>query len=292
MDYTTQRLDRYLRKKYGIIPQSVIEKAIRNKDILVNDKKVRSSERISDNDKVYVHPNIERLFNNLSLSVNKNKNISVNQKHLDLFKKIIIYEDDDLLIVNKPGGMAVQLGSKINIALDVIAKAYNSELRLVHRIDKETSGITIFAKNLESARYMLEQFKSKQVNKTYVALLSRKVLFKNKTIRVKLLKEKDKVIIDNIRGKPAVTEFTFVANVSGKSLIIAKPLTGRTHQIRVHLASINAPILGDRKYGSTANKHLYLHAYEIVFKQYRTGNGLHIKAPLPEYFKIPKNILE
>lgn len=286
MDYTVQRLDRYLRRKYGTIPQSLIEKAIRNKDILVNSKKVKASERISDSDIVYVHPNIERQFNCLQSANIKHNDITIGSKYLDLFKSIIIYEDDDLLIVNKPAGMAVQLGSKINIALDLIAKEYNSELRLVHRIDKDTSGITIFVKNVESARYMLEQFRHKQINKLYIALLSKKVSFRHKIIQEKLLKQKDKVVVDNVHGKLAITEVSFVKTVHGKSVIFANPLTGRTHQIRVHLASINAPILGDHKYGGTTNKHLYLHAYRVTFKQYHSGKTINIEAPLPEYFQI------
>ena len=284
--FQTQRLDRFIRRKFGNVPQSLIEKAIRNKDILVNDCRAKSSQRIANKDNVYIHPNIERLFTNLD---NKNKILNktaVSKKHIDIFKNGIIYEDNGLIIVNKPSGMAVQLGSKTNIALDVIAKAYNPELRLVHRIDKDTSGLTIFAKSPEVAHYMLDQFKIKNIKKTYVALLSKKIHFKNITIREKLLKNKDRVVIDPINGKDAVTQFSFIKNVSGLSLVYAKPLTGRTHQIRVHASSINAPILGDIKYGGNPNKYLYLHAYEVTLKQYNTGKTITVTSPLPEYFKV------
>lgn len=284
--FSKQRLDRYIRRKYGQVPQSLIEKAVRNKDILVNGRKAKTSDRVSNDDVIFIHPNIGKLFDNISNTNKYTKKIAISKKYVDAFKNIIIYEDESLLVVNKPSGMAVQLGSKINVALDIIARTYNPELRLVHRIDKDTSGLTIFAKNPEVAHYMLEQFKTKSLKKTYVALLSKKVNFKNITIRERLLKDKDKVIIDPVNGKDAITQFSFIKNISGMSLVYAKPLTGRTHQIRVHLAAINAPILGDKKYGGKQNKHLYLHAYTVTLKQYTTGKTISITAPLPEYFRV------
>ena len=290
-DFESSRLDKYIKRKYGNIPQSIIEKAIRNKDILLNGKKTQSSTQVSDNDDVFVHPNIIKLFQIISNnSIEKPNNNIKYSTYLDKFKQMIIYEDDNLLIINKPSGLAVQLGSKTNIALDVIAKEYNPELRLVHRIDKETSGITIMVKNLKTARYMLNIFKNKLIKKKYIALLSKVLNKQSGIIDVKLFKCKDKVLVDDQKGKEAITKYRVIQNISGSSLVEAVPLTGRTHQIRVHMAYIGAPILGDTKYNGKKNKYLFLHAYEVSFKDIN-NKLITVKAPLPEYYPNCINIL-
>ena len=290
-DFESSRLDKYIKRKYGNIPQSIIEKAIRNKDILLNGKKTQSSTQVSDNDDVFVHPNIIKLFQIISNnSIEKPNNNIKYSTYLDKFKQMIIYEDDNLLIINKPSGLAVQLGSKTNIALDVIAKEYNPELRLVHRIDKEISGITIMVKNLKTARYMLNIFKNKLIKKKYIALLSKVLNKQSGIIDVKLFKCKDKVLVDDQKGKEAITKYRVIQNISGSSLVEAVPLTGRTHQIRVHMAYIGAPILGDTKYNGKKNKYLFLHAYEVSFKDIN-NKLITVKAPLPEYYPNCINIL-
>ena len=261
------RLDKYIRRKFGKIPQSAIERAIRNKNILVNGKKAKSSIQVSKSDDIFVHPNIIKIFNNFNTASTENHTKSQdellqNKAYINRFKKMIIYEDDNLLVVDKPAGMAVQLGSKTNIALDVIAKKYNSELRLVHRIDKETSGLTIMAKNLAAARQMLYLFQNKQIRKTYVAKLSNKLKQPEGIINAPLLKMKDRVTVDFDNGKEAITKYKAI----DKEIVEVYPLTGRTHQIRVHFAYIGSPLLGDRKYGGKSFSRLCLHASTISFK--------------------------
>ena len=287
-DFDRSRLDKYIRRKYGDIPQSIIEKAIRNKDILLNNKKVQASTQVSDNDTVFIHPNIVKVFQIIKNNQNSNKVNKNYSKYLDEFKQMIVYEDDNLLIVNKPSGLAVQLGSKTKVALDVIAKEYNPELRLVHRIDKETSGITIMVKNIKAAIYMLSVFKNKLIKKKYIALLSKVLNKSSGIIEAPLFKCKDKVLVDEIKGKEAITKYRVVQNVNGCSLIEAIPLTGRTHQIRVHMASIGAPVLGDNKYNGKNNKYFFLHAYAVSFKDIN-NKLINVRAPLPEYYpNIPK----
>lgn len=288
--FDTARLDKYIRRKYGDIPQSIIEKAIRNKDILLNGKKTQSSSQVSDNDNIFVHPNIVKVFEIINKNnINTNSNNIRYKQYLDKFKQMIIYEDENLLIVNKPSGLAVQLGSSTNIALDVIAKEYNPELRLVHRIDKETSGITIMVKNIRTARYMLSVFKNKLIKKKYIALLSKILNKSSGVIDVPLSKCKGKVLVNEQIGKEAITKYRLIQNVNGCSLVEAIPLTGRTHQIRVHMAHIGAPILGDIKYNGKRNKCLFLHAYEVSFKDIN-NKIITVKAPLPKYYPSALNI--
>lgn len=286
-EFDKLRLDKYIRRVYGNrIPQSMIEKAIRNKDILVNGVKPKASDKVSEDDEIFVHPAVCRAFANIyCISESKNSQKCDYSRYVEQFKAMIIYEDNDLIIINKPTGLAVQLGSKTKLALDVMARAYNSEARLIHRIDKETSGIIVLAKNIETSRYMLHLFQNKQIQKKYFAIVSGKLEMMGGRISKPLIKNKEKVVVDFENGKKAVTEFRIVKHLNkNRTLIEVTPLTGRTHQIRVHLASVGYPIIGDRKYGGQTARQLCLHAGEISFPT-RTGKILSQKAKLPEYFR-------
>jgi 23S rRNA pseudouridine955/2504/2580 synthase len=199
---------------------------------------------------------------------------------------MILYEDDDIIIVNKPAGLAVQLGSKTRLAVDVMAKAYNPNLRLAHRIDKETSGLTVLAKNIETSRHMLFLFQGRMVKKKYVTIACGELPTIRGVIDRPLLKIKGRVVIDAENGRKAVTEFALVRRLAkGRALIEAAPVTGRMHQIRVHMSSIGCPILGDTKYGGRPNKHLCQHSKEISFVSI-SGKKIHVTAPIPEYFAL------
>ncbi len=285
LDFEKTRLDKCIRRMYGRhIPQSVIEKALRNKDILVNGMKAKSSDRVSEGDEIFVHPAICRSFADICDAIPRKNLARDYSNYVEQFKKMIIYEDDDLIIINKPAGLASQLGTKTKLAVDVMAKAYNPEARLVHRIDKETSGIVVLAKNIETSRYMLHLFQTKQICKKYLAVVPGKLRVLEGTISKPLVKYKEKVIVDFKNGKKAVTEFRVIKNLNkNRTLIEAKPLTGRTHQIRAHLASIGYPIIGDTKYEGQKSDRLYLHSIEISFKT-RRGVILTKRTPPPSDF--------
>ena len=285
LDFEKTRLDKHIRRIYGRrIPQSVIEKALRNKDILVNGVKAKSSDRVSKEDEIFVHPAICRSFADICDAI-PCKNLTRDySNYVEKFKNMIICEDDDLIIINKPAGLASQLGTKTKLAVDVMAKAYNPEARLVHRIDKETSGIVLLVKNVEMSRYMLHLFQTKQVHKKYLAVVSGKLRVLEWVTDKPLVKYKEKVIVDFKNGKRAVTEFRVIKHLSkNRTLIEAKPLTGRTHQIRAHLASVGYPIIGDTKYGGQKSDRLYLHSVEISFNT-RRGVAFTKKTPLPSDF--------
>jgi 23S rRNA pseudouridine955/2504/2580 synthase len=262
----------------------MIEIAIRNKDILVNGTKARASDKVSASDDVFVHPAVCKAFEAAGHSSKPMKRVDYSM-FVDKFKAMIIYEDDDLIIVNKPSGLPVQLGSRMRIAVDVMAKAYNPEARLVHRIDKETSGIVILAKNLFTARYMLHLFQSKEVHKKYVAVVSGTLPATEGVVSKPLTRAGSTSIIDHEHGKEAITKFRILEALGpDRTLVEATPLTGRTHQIRVHLHVISCPIVGDRRFNGAKFKYLCLHATEVSFTL-ASRREINVAAPVPSYFK-------
>lgn len=276
MDFESARLDKVIRRLYGKnIPQSVIEKAIRNKDILVNGQKVSSSTQVSDKDDIYVHESFKKYSNNIKKPITLDKT---------QFKAMIIYEDNNIIAINKPSGLAVQLGTNTQLSVDIMAKSYNPELRLVHRIDKDTSGITILSKNVKISRFMLYMFKNRKIHKRYLAIVSSKNLLENHgVIDVPISKNKDKVCIDKENGREAVTEYTLVKKLNNDlALVSLLPKTGRTHQIRVHLQYIGCPILGDKKYAGRSYKKLCLHSSTVSFMDIN-GRQVNIKADIPAH---------
>jgi 23S rRNA pseudouridine955/2504/2580 synthase len=284
MDFEKSRLDKYIRRQYGkFIPQSIIEKAVRNRDILVNKSRAATSARVSECDEVFVHENIVKLFAKFE-RVSKNK--TSDREHAKRFESMILYEDDEFVIINKPAGLASQLGSKLITSVDIMAKEFNPELRLVHRLDKDTSGLTILAKSLASSRYMLFLFQSKMVTKKYIAVVSGILTPGSLTIDYPLRKAKEKTVVDFDCGKKAITEIEIAKRTkNGGTLVKAVPVTGRTHQIRVHLAAIDCPILGDVKYGGQRYKSLCLHSSEISFKS-MNGKKICVTAALPEHIDV------
>lgn len=288
------RLDKYIKLKYGKnIPQALIEKSLRNKDITVNGAKAKASTRVTDEDDIQVSQHLEKLFTQIFCEAYDDKNSNPKardySKHLARFKSWIIYEDSDIIVLNKPSGIAMQLGTKIKIAIDVVAKEYCQDARIVHRLDKDTSGVTIIAKNLQTARWLTREFQCKNVEKQYYAMVTPRIdadVGSEITIDRPIIKLSDKSYVDYEKGKKAVTIFKVERHVGhNKTLVLAKPLTGRMHQIRVHLASIEHNILGDNKYlaidAGNRYKRFMLHAYSIRFKM---GNGkyMHFKAELDD----------
>lgn len=218
------------------------------------------------------------------------KKPQISGERMNKFLSLIIFEDENLVAINKPSGLAVQGGSGIEISVDdfVLAKKW----QLVHRLDKDTSGILLIAKNSKSAEFLISAFKNKTVGKTYLALV-RSVPKKvsgtiNIPLRKKLLGKNEKVSPDFESGKEAITEFKILKNFGDHALLELRPLTGRTHQLRVHCKELGHPILNDVKYGGKEVlrkdlcKRMCLHAYKIELQDY-FGKELEIKTSLPEF---------
>jgi len=196
------------------------------------------------------------------------------------------FEDKNLLVLNKPTNLAVQGGSKITISLDKILN-FNSEIkyRLLHRIDKDTSGLILLAKNEKYAKIISNNFKNRQIEKTYLTIVVGKPPKRFGSINIPIKTE-------NSVAQRAETKYEIIDNLANElAFIAAYPVTGRKHQIRIHLNKIDCPILGDGKYGgkrafknNLSNK-IHLHNYRMTIPNYYGKKPLNLKAKLPKLFR-------
>jgi tRNA pseudouridine32 synthase/23S rRNA pseudouridine746 synthase len=203
----------------------------------------------------------------------------------------ILFENDDLLAVNKPEGLAsIPEGVKDrDCLLSLLESAGTGRLYIVHRLDKEASGVILFARNAATHKHLNEQFRQRTVSKTYVALVHGAIA-ENSGIIDQPIREfgSGRMGVDRQRGKPCRTEFRVSERLAAYTLLQAYPLTGRRHQLRVHFYSLGHPIVGDRRYGDKvmqrAFPRLMLHAQEIIFPL-PTGEKVTVQAPVPESFQ-------
>jgi len=282
-DFINSRLDRWFRKNIFDVPQALIEKNIRKGNIKINKKKPKSSYKLKKNDTISLY--------NISFSPKKNikskSSYRATKKDLSYSSKIFIENNENFAVINKPAGIAVQQGtkSKRNI-LDILksTKEFSETSPYpVHRIDKETTGVLIVAKNRKFAQLFTSLFRIRKIHKTYLCIIVGK------------LKKEKGTLIDNLfhyEGEnrvitKAITHYKELDNNNSYSLLKLNPETGRKHQLRKQLLIQGCPVLGDDKYriSSTKSKKniLMLHAYSINFSI--DGKKYNFSAELPDTFK-------
>lgn len=290
-DDSDQRLDRFLKKAFPALTFGQTQKLIRTGQIRINGKRAKSDSRLSAGDDLRLPPSLQ------DRTAPPQKQFSQNDR--DLITSLIIYEDDHIMAINKPPRLAVQGGSKTARHIDGLLDSYikkGVKPRLVHRLDKDTSGVLLLAKNAAAARELTHAFQGHDIRKTYWALTAPAPIEENGTIDAKIGKSParrdggEMMIHDPENGKKAVTDFEVIERASKTAAFVAfYPKTGRTHQIRVHAAIIGAPLLGDEKYSPYPHpfdnngiyKGLHLHARQIDFRHPVTGKPISISAPLP-----------
>ena len=265
-DYHDSRLDRWLKKNVINIPHSLIEKIIRQNKIKVNNKKTKSSYRLQSGDLVEIY-DISKLK-----PIHEEKIIKYKPKKSELgaYDEYVIENNENFIIINKPPGIPVQSGTKsFRNIIDIIKNTKyfeNSKPFIVHRIDKETSGIFIIAKNRKFAQLFTSLFRIRKIHKTYLALVYGKVNNSVKTMRDELVYyESNKKITQK-----AISNLKIIKSNEGYSFVELNPITGRKHQLRKQLLNIGNPIIGDDKYflnerKRIKTKNLMLHAYKIKF---------------------------
>ena len=283
-DYHNSRFDRWFKANVINLPQSLIEKIIRLNKIKINRKKTKTSYRVQLGD-------IVEVFNISKFKISDRPKISKykpSRKEVDIYDDYILENNDNFIVINKPAGIAVQSGTKsFRNIIDVLKDTKyfeNTKPYIVHRLDKDTSGVFIMAKHREAAQLLTSLFRLRKVHKTYLAICHGELQRDSGEWNDDLTRyDNDKEIIEKAR-----TTYKVLDKNSICSLVEMKPITGRKHQLRKQLYAVGSPIYGDQKYkfsntDKAINKNLMLHSYQIKFiikdKKYT------YTALLPDYFK-------
>ncbi|WP_443090765.1 23S rRNA pseudouridine(955/2504/2580) synthase RluC [Basfia succiniciproducens] len=292
-DESGQRIDNYLLAKLKGVPKSLIYRIVRKGEVRVNKGRIKPEYKLQTGDTVRIPPVrvVEKEQAPISNKLNK----------VAALEKQIIFEDDCLLVLNKPSGIAVHGGSGLSFGVIEALRSLRPEARfleLVHRIDRDTSGILLVAKKRSALRNLHEQLRIKTVKKDYLALVRGQWQSHVKVIRAPLLKNElsggERIVRVNEQGKPSETRFAIEERYPTATLVRASPVTGRTHQIRVHTQYAGHPIALDDKYGDKefdqqmqklGLNRLFLHAYSIKFEHPKSGEELRLTAPLDENMK-------
>jgi 23S rRNA pseudouridine955/2504/2580 synthase len=291
-----QRLDNFLIRKLKGVPKSFIYRIIRDGQVRVNKKRAKALNRLEEGDAVRVPPLRMK-------EVSERKLSKQSLKSYEWIEEMILYEDDAFLVLNKPSGLAVHGGSGVNLGIIEILRILRphcTSLELGHRLDRETSGCLLIAKKRSFLRVFHQLLREKQVEKEYMTLLAGKWGGKKvREVNLPLLKNVtlsgERVVKVTDEGKPSKTIFELMKNFEAACWVKASPLTGRTHQIRVHAAQIGHPVLGDEKYGKEHFKkspRLCLHARALKFTLPEDRGTCYFEAPIDEKLKNFLTFLE
>lgn len=289
-DEAGQRIDNFLLARLKGVPKSMIYRILRKGEVRVNKKRAKPEYKLLAGDEIRIPPvrQAERAEAPVSASLGK----------VAALADCILYEDDSLIVLNKPSGTAVHGGSGLSFGVIEGMRALRPEARfleLVHRLDRDTSGVLLIAKKRSALRALHEQLRLKGMQKDYLALVRGQWQSHCKIVQAPLLKNVlqsgERIVRVNPEGKPSETRFKVEERFAQATLVRASPLTGRTHQIRVHAQYAGHPIAFDDRYGDrdfdrqlaeTGLTRLFLHAQALKFEHPGSGETLRIEAPLDE----------
>ncbi len=276
-----QRIDNFLITRLKGVPKSRIYRLIREGQVRVNKKRIKAESRLNIGDQVRVAP--------IRYQTTDDREVPVSDQVANNLLKRIVYEDEGLLVINKPSGIAVHGGSGMSYGLiEALRSATGKKyLELIHRIDRDTSGLVMVSKKRSTLKLLQDMLREHKIQKTYACVVKGQVsldlqLIDLPLLRYELANGERRVRVSN-EGKPSQTRWQVVERFKGATLIHASPLSGRTHQIRVHGLSIGHPLLGDDKYGHQVSyigpepRRLCLHAMRLDIPGYAP-----IEAALPE----------
>lgn len=293
-DEAGQRIDNYLLAKLKGVPKSLIYRIVRKGEVRVNKGRIKPEYKLQAGDEVRIPPVKVPEKNTLPISNKLSKVAQLEQQ--------IVFEDDCLLVLNKPSGMAVHGGSGLDFGVIEALRALRPEsryLELVHRLDRDTSGILLIAKKRSALRHLHQQLRDKHIQKDYLALVRGQWQSHCKVINAPLKKNElasgERIVRVSEQGKPSETRFSIEERYGEfATLVKASPITGRTHQIRVHTQYAGHPIALDDKYGdkdfdekltALGLKRLFLHAVAIRLTHPKTEQILYLQAPLDSQMK-------
>lgn len=292
-DYSGQRIDNFLRTKLKGVPKSMIYRILRKGEVRVNKKRVKPEYKLEEGDELRIPP--------VRVSEKEDKPVSAKLEKVAALADCILFEDDYLIVLNKPSGTAVHGGSGLSFGVIEGLRALRPEARfleLVHRLDRETSGILLIAKKRSALRALHEQLRLKTMQKDYLALVRGEWQSHCKVIQAPLLKNilqsGERIVRVDPEGKPSETRFKVEERFDFATLIKASPVTGRTHQIRVHALHAGHPIACDDRYGDkvfdsklteSGLNRLFLHAVALRFEHPHNGETMRLEAPLDTNLK-------
>ncbi len=289
-DEAGQRIDNFLLARLKGVPKSMIYRIVRKGEVRVNKGRIKVEYKLVAGDVVRVPP--------VRVAEREETPVSAKLDKVAALADCILYEDDHLLILNKPSGTAVHGGSGLSFGVIEGLRALRPEARfleLVHRLDRDTSGVLLVAKKRSALRSLHEQLRLKGMQKDYLALVRGQWQSHCKAVQAPLLKNilqsGERIVRVNSEGKPSETRFKVEERYKFATLVKASPITGRTHQIRVHTLHAGHPIAFDDRYGDrefdrqlagTGLKRLFLHAAALRFEHPATGETMRIEAPMDE----------
>lgn len=284
-----QRVDNFLLTYLKGVPKSLIYRILRTGEVRRNGGRVKAQDRLEEGDRLRIPPvrTPERDAPVIPVDALRHR-----------IESRILFEDEDLIVLNKPSGIAVHGGSGLSYGVIEALRALRPEakfLELVHRLDRETSGCLLLAKKRSALKDLHLQFREDDVNKVYLALLTgqwaRSKQMVDAPLKKNVLKSGERMVKVARDGKSAMTNFKAIQKFRDATLVEASPITGRTHQIRVHAQHLGHPLAGDERYGQDAQnrffkdlglRRLFLHAKEAGFRHPRSGVPMKIEAPLDE----------
>ena len=282
-----QRFDRWVKKHYPALGHVQLQKLLRTGQFRLDGKRVKAGDRVQPGQSVRIPP--------LEVAERRERP-GVSERDARFIRSLVIHEDDELIVIDKPAGLAVQGGSKTTRHVDGMLDAFGKEStrpRLVHRLDRDTSGVLVLARNAAVARELMHAFQGHSVRKLYWAVVQGKPERNEGLIDLRLGKSgppgQERMTSEAIDARRAQTDFRVIAR-SGKigAWVGLMPVTGRTHQLRAHMEAIGTPIMGDGKYGgerpSTAPAGLMLHARELFLPRSGGRPPLSVKADPPRHF--------
>ncbi len=294
-----QRIDNFLKTQLKGVPKSLIYRILRKGEVRVNKKRIKPEYKLCAGDEIRVPP--VRVAEENALPSSKLSSVQA-------LGSQIIYEDDVIIVLNKPSGLAVHGGSGLSFGVIEGLRALRPEskfLELVHRLDRDTSGLLLVAKKRSALKHLHEQLRVKTMRKQYLALVRGQwqphVKVVNAPLLKNILQSGERIVRVNSDGKPSETRFQIVQKFANATLVMASPITGRTHQIRVHTAHAGHPIACDDKYGERAFdeqvklaglNRLFLHAYRLTFIHPVTDKELTLEAPLGKELQAVLDRLE
>ena len=290
------RLDRWFKRHFPALTHGRLEKLLRTGQVRLDGKRAQAGDRVHPGQTVRVPP-----LGNLAPARAPASSAPASSEEAKALQDAVLYRDADLIALNKPAGLAVQGGSGVDRHLDGLLDALRFDAaerpRLVHRLDRDTSGVLVLARTARVAAELAAAFRGKTTRKIYWAAVVGLPKPREGKIDLPLAKLQgrlgERVMPDEEDGKPAITRFRVVSHASNKfAWLVLMPITGRTHQLRAHCVALGTPILGDGKYGGRASRpegvpeprKLHLHARTLVLPR-PDGSVLKLTAPLPAHMK-------